>query len=149
MNTDKDLSLQPDPAIEPVKPVVPRDPYAGFDLDVRRRPGYSSQRAIEPWPNSRPEITRQPRRIPVFMHGRSNKTFPPVFGTDAPPSGLSGLMKKLAYAYPDHMVRHWLMLLASDRVDSLEHRVKKVLPVALGAVALLFAIPRARRTLLE
>lgn len=130
MDLNKQETLQPHPAREPVKPARPKDPFAGFDLELKRRPGYSSQRGIKPWPNSRPTVDPQPRRIPVFMHGRSNKTFPPVFGTDCPPSGLSGLIRKWAYGYPDHMARHWLMLLAADRVDSLEYHARKVLPVA-------------------
>lgn len=131
MEPIKEDTLQPHPPREPVKPPRAKDPFAGFDLDLKRRPGYSSQRGLKPWPNSRWPIEPQPRRIPVFMHGRSNKTFPPVFGTDAPPSGLSGLVRKLAYGYPDHMARHWLLLLASDRLDSLEYHARKVLPLAL------------------
>ena len=80
-------------------------------------------------------LTRQPRDVPVFMHGRSNKTFPPVFGTDCPPRGISGRVRKLAYAYPDHMARHWLMLLLADRVDLWEHRLRRSWPVVLPAVA--------------
>src|SRR4051794_19405761 len=120
-------SLQPKPAVEPTKPRRIGEPYAGVDLDPARRPGYSSLRGIQPWPNSRPVITRQAKTVPVFMHGRSNKSFPPVFGTDCPPHGLSGLVRKLAYSYPDHLARHWLMLLASDRIDSAEYHVKKML----------------------
>lgn len=136
MEPTKQETLQPSPTREPRKPAIPRDPYAGYDLPLERRPGYGSLRGIEPWANSRWPVARQPRTIPFYAHGRSNKNFPPVFGTDCPPKGLSGLLRKLAYGYPDHMARHWLMLLASDRVDSAEYHVKKLLPLAAPALAL-------------
>jgi hypothetical protein len=71
------------------------------------------------------------------MHGRPNKTFPPVFGTAVPPKGLSGLVRKAAYHWPDHYMRHWTMLLLSDRIDSWEHRLGKVAKVAAPALAIL------------
>jgi hypothetical protein len=144
METQKRESLQKLSAIrEPKKPPQEKVPDVGVDLKVERRPGYASYRGIKPWPNSRPDIAQQPRRIPVFMHGRPNKTFPPVFGTDVPPKGLSGWVRRLAYAYPDHLARHWLMLMAADRVDSLEYRARVMLPFAvpvafLGLAALAF-----------
>src|SRR3712207_2870140 len=46
---------------------------------------------------------------------------PPVFGTSCPPQGLSGAMRKHAYAkYSEARAAHWLLLLAADRVDSKE-----------------------------
>jgi hypothetical protein len=126
-------TLQPKPAGDTLKADGP-DPYAGFDRDVSRRPGYGSVHGMKAWPNARSPVTRQPRDIPVFMHGRSNKTFPPVFGTDCPPKGLSGQLRALAYGYPDHVARHWLMLLFADRVDSWEHRLKKAWPLVVPAV---------------
>jgi hypothetical protein len=134
MEPIKHDTLQPHPPREPVKPDVRRDPYAGFDLDPSRRPGYASRRGIEPWPNARWPVASQRREVRVFMHGRSNKSFPPVFGTDTPPHGLSGEVRRLAYAYPDHMARHWLLLLASDRVDLWETRARKLLKFALPAL---------------
>lgn len=132
---------------EPRKPPRKGDPHAGVDLDLERRPGYSSLRGIKPWPHSKADIAPQPRRIPVFMHGRPNKTFPPVFGTDVPPKGLSGVLRRLAYAYPDHLTRHWLMLMAADRVDLLEYRTRRGVPYAatLALVGLSFLALRKRR----
>ena len=32
--------------------------------------------------------------------------------------------------YPDHWARHWMMLMMADRVDSWEHNLRRVLPLA-------------------
>jgi hypothetical protein len=47
----------------------------------------------------------------------------PVVGTAQPPRGLSGVLRGIAYRMPEHQSRHWLMLLAADRVDVMEHRL--------------------------
>jgi hypothetical protein len=42
----------------------------------------------------------------------------PVFGTSCPPRGLSGVIRRLAYArYSEGRAAHWLLLLLADRVD--------------------------------
>jgi hypothetical protein len=72
----------------------------------------------------------------IHAHGGLPK-MPPVFGTAAPPKGLSGVLRKVAYGYPDHWVRHWMVLLLADRVDVWEHRLRRGLPVTAGIVAVL------------
>ena len=76
----------------------------------------------------------------MFMHGRPHKTFPPVFGTAVPPKGPSGLVRRAAYHYPDHYMRHWTMLLFADRVDLWEHRARKALRLAAPALVVLVAV---------
>lgn len=44
----------------------------------------------------------------------------PVYGTTCPPRGLSGLMRTLAFRYSEDKLRHWVTLLAADRVDMVE-----------------------------
>ena len=44
----------------------------------------------------------------------------PVFGTSAPPSGVSGLIRKGAYRFSENDLRRWLMLLFADRVNVVE-----------------------------
>jgi hypothetical protein len=83
----------------------------------------------QPLPGSQVPITQQQSDYPVLLHGGKQQV-PPVYGTAAPPKALSGVMRKLAYKYPDHWARHWLMLLMADRVDSWEHNLRRILPVA-------------------
>ena len=50
---------------------------------------------------------------------------PPVFGTTCPPKGLSGAIRKLSYArYSEGQAAHWLLLIAADRVDTVEHALR-------------------------
>ena len=119
---------------------------AGMDLDPSRRPGVPRMHEPRPLPNTRFPPARQQSDVKVFMHGRPNKQFPPVFGTDAPPKGLSGKIREAAFRYPDHHMRHWTMLLFADRVDSWEHRLGKLAPVlVVGLVGLAAASVLSRR----
>jgi hypothetical protein len=76
-------------------------------------------------------------RPSVPKHGRPGKPMPPVYGTAIPLRGLSGVVRRAAYRRPDHDVSHWLLLLLGDRVDSWTTRARRVLPVAVPAIALL------------
>jgi hypothetical protein len=114
---------------------VRRPPGAGVDLDPSRRPGVPKMHAPAPLPHTHYPPERQRSDVTVFM--RRGKALPPVFGTAVPPRGLAGLVRKAAYTYPDHAMRHWTMLLLADRVDLWEHRARKVTRVAAPALALL------------
>lgn len=51
----------------------------------------------------------------------------PVFGTSCPPRGISGAIRKLAYArYSEARAAHWLLLLAADRVESKAHALRSL-----------------------
>ena len=120
---------------------APRRPaYWGVDRDYARRPGVPSHREPQLWPNAQLDIVRMdPARSAPFKHGRSNREWPPVFGTVCQPKGLSGLVRRWASSFPDHKPQHWLLKLLGDRVDSFEHRLGKLAPLAVPlAVAGLF-----------
>jgi hypothetical protein len=68
----------------------------------------------------------------------------PVRSGAQPLHGLSGLVRKAAYAIPEHRIRHWALLMVADRVDLLERvfteqarRHPTVLAAALGGGFLL------------
>jgi hypothetical protein len=51
-----------------------------------------------------------------------------VFGTTCPPKGLSGAIRKYAYArYSEGRAAHWLLLMAGDRVDTVESGLRSML----------------------
>jgi hypothetical protein len=132
--------------MEPIRPAAAaatRPPDAGIDLDPARRPGVPKERAPHPWPNTRypPERMRAEPAVP--RHGRPSKPMPPVYGTAVPLSGLSGALRRSAYARPDHVASHWLMLLLADRVDSWGTRARRLLPVA-APVGLYLLVRRGR-----
>jgi hypothetical protein len=65
----------------------------------------------------------------------------PVFGTAQPPRGLSGALRRRAYAIPEHRARHWALLLLADRVDVVETWVtERPGPAAAAATALAGAV---------
>lgn len=52
----------------------------------------------------------------------------PVFGTACPPKGLSGALRRHAYArYSEGWPAHWLILIAADRVDTIECHYRSLL----------------------
>lgn len=73
---------------------------------------------------ARPRLEQQPARSTVFV-GVEVGRLPPVFGTAQPPRGLSGLIRKRAYAIPEHHAAHWMLLLLGDRVDVWEGRLRR------------------------
>jgi hypothetical protein len=127
------------------RPRNAKPPFEPVDLDPSNRPGVPKERRPQPWPHSRFPPERMLAEPATPKHGRPNKPMPPVYGTAVPPRGLSGAIRKLAYRYPDHFVRHWQLLLLGDRVDSWETRAKRYLPVALPVVALGFVATRILR----
>src|SRR4051812_7553386 len=96
----------------------------GADILPENRPGVPME--VLP-PHKAPgahwdEPEKQVLRTKVFKRVGLEK-MTPVFGTAQPPRGLSGWMKARAYRLPETDSRHWALLLASDRMDSLEGRL--------------------------
>jgi len=89
----------------------------GADLDEADRPAYPMERTpprLEGVHWNQPEPQRQ--RVEVL---RSNERpgMTPLFGSPCPPRGLSGKLRRLAFRYSENDLRHWLILVAADRVD--------------------------------
>jgi hypothetical protein len=105
-----------------------RIPGWGADLDAGDRP---SLQAASFWtdesgahwdlPERQEEIVARERSI---EHGM----LPPVFGTAAPLHGVSGRIRRVAYArFSEARLAHWLLLIVSDRVDAFGAHVGSVL----------------------
>ena len=114
------------PLPEPLDEVRRRVPGWGVDLDPADRPSYPREQ-MQPtgahwhFPDRQPEKWPRERSI-------EHKFLTPVFGTSCPPKGLSGALRKLAYAkYSEARAAHWLILLAADRVDVLESNLASLL----------------------
>jgi hypothetical protein len=107
----------------------------GVDADPRSRPGVPMLLKPEvrggahwKWPERQPEP-----EVPVLKR-ESLSHLTPVFGTAVPPRGLSGLLRRVAYDIPEHLVRHVGLLLLADRVDALESRFRTRPVRTLGTV---------------
>jgi hypothetical protein len=125
-------------------------PGYGIDADPARRPGVPKERVLSPSPDVIPP-PMQESEIRPLVHPRRGNALPPVFGTAQPPKGLAGAIRRYAYKYPDHWMRHWSTLLFADRVDVWEYRARRmrglisVLALATGGL-LVSAYLQRRRT---
>lgn len=93
------------------------------------RPGVPRERAPEPAGEAHEPPAPQERTVRVLTHTERAEVTP-VFGTAAPPRGLSGWMRKQAYRIPEHHAAHFMLLMVADRVDAVEHGMIPKVPLA-------------------
>ena len=104
-----------------------RIPGWGADLDPADRPSVPQERfdpggtgAHWDFPERQPEVEPRERSV-------EHAFLTPVFGTSCPPRGLSGVVRRAAYRrYSEARAAHWLLLVAADRVDAVEHHVRSL-----------------------
>lgn len=99
-------------------------PGWGADLDHANRPAYPKERTPQryvdvPWSDPEPQ-EQNVEILKSVEHAR----MPPVFGTSSPPSGLSGVIRRVAFKASENDIRHWLLLLFADRVNMVEGLVQ-------------------------
>ena len=100
-------------------------PGWGADLDPKDRPAYPK----EQFGIAEGVHWDFPERQPGWEdreHSTEHMMVPPVFGTSVPLKGLSGAIRRAAYKYGEGRARHWLMLIAADRVDVMESRMTAI-----------------------
>ena len=104
-----------------------RIPGWGADLDPKDRPAVPQERFDPRFAGAHWEFPeRQPERWPR-ERSIEHAYLTPVFGTSCPPRGLSGRIRRFAYErYSEGRAAHWLLLLAGDRVDVLESRLRSL-----------------------
>lgn len=94
----------------------------GADLDRKNRPAVPMEhmpaRFIE-HPYEPGHIPQQPQDVEVLV-STERPGITPVFGTKQPPKGLSGMIRRAAFRWSENDMRHWLLLLAADRVNVVE-----------------------------
>ncbi|MDF9277479.1 hypothetical protein P4U43_06690 [Arthrobacter sp. EH-1B-1] len=102
-----------------------RIPGWGADLDPADRPSYPKER-LDPsatgahwdFPEQQPGGENRERSI-------EHEIVPPVFGTSVPLKGVSGVIRRHAYAsYGEGRAAHWLLLILGDRVDAWESHLR-------------------------
>src|SRR5919107_5662193 len=105
-----------------------RIPGWGADLDPADRPSYPRERFAPEATGAHWEFPeRQPEKWPR-ERSIEHQMLTPVFGTSTPPRGLSGVIRKHAYArYSEARAAHWLLLIAADRVDAWESHLRSFL----------------------
>jgi hypothetical protein len=101
-----------------------RIPGWGADLDPADRPSYPKLQYPADTGAHWDFPERQPQKWPR-EHSIEHAFVTPVFGTAQPLAGLSGAIRKLAYArFSEGRLAHWLLLIAGDRVDAWEHHLR-------------------------
>lgn len=118
------------------KPPLPRSldelkatiPGWGVDKNPEDRPAYPRERfdlastgAHWHFPDRQPETEPRERSLEHLQ-------LTPVFGTSVPLRGLSGMIRRYSYDnVSEGPLRHWLLLMAADRIDVIESRVEALL----------------------
>ena len=102
-----------------------RIPGWGVDLDPKDRPSVPREQFDPTFSGAHWEFPeRQPEKFPR-ERSIEHKFLTPVFGTSCPPKGLSGAIRRYAYQeYSEARAAHWLLLLAADRVDTVESTLR-------------------------
>jgi hypothetical protein len=95
-------------------------PGWGSDLDRKNWPAMPMERTPPRFihvPEGQP--VQQAQTVEVFC-SPERPGITPIFGTAQPPKWMSGAIRRLAYKLPENDLRHWLMLIAADRVNMVE-----------------------------
>lgn len=92
----------------------------GADLDISKRPAYPMHKT--PPNGTGAHWSRPEQQIPTVKVFRSieKPAMTPVFGTSAPPAGLSGMLRGFAFKYSESNIKHWLVLMLADRINVVE-----------------------------
>jgi hypothetical protein len=102
-------------------------PGWGVDLDPADRPAVPKERFN---PNTGAHWTMPDFQVPTYEREKSTEhaMVTPVFGTSCPPRGLSGVIRRLAYAkFSEGQSAHWLLLMLGDRIDVIESNLGDLL----------------------
>jgi hypothetical protein len=93
----------------------------GVDADADNDPTYPMKNRNngehEGYSWERP--TQQPTSVEI-LHSNERPNVSSVFGTSTPPSGLSGMIRRVAFKYSESSYGHWLPLMLADRVGVVE-----------------------------
>lgn len=93
----------------------------GADLDRKNRPAVPMERTPPRFIHQHEgKLPQQPEHVEVLVSTERNNAITPIFGTAQPPKGLSGMLRRLAFRWSENDFRHWMILLAADRVNVVE-----------------------------
>ena len=93
----------------------------GVDADVENDPTWPMRdRSKDDGPGlhwARPELQRPDVEI---LQSVEHERLPAALGTSTPPKGLSGAVRRRAFAFSESQWGHWLLLMLADRINSVE-----------------------------
>lgn len=92
----------------------------GVDKRPEDRPAYPmEQPPMDILPTHAGRAPQQPVTVEI-LKSTERPGLTPVFGTTVPPSGASGMLRRLAFRYSENDLRRWMTLLLADRVNVVE-----------------------------
>lgn len=96
-------------------------PGWGIDADPENDPTYPMKRYTGA-DHDRLKYDRAPQQLTrtEILVSNERSSITRVFGTSAPPSGLSGVLRRFAFGFSEGSSGHWLTLILADRVNAVE-----------------------------
>lgn len=105
-------------AVAPNHPNRPERPLGwGADLPDENRPAVPMERKPARLAGVHWEEPAQQAQNVQVLCSVEGPGITPLFGSSVPPRGLSGLLRKAGFRYSENDLRHWLLLLAADRIN--------------------------------
>jgi hypothetical protein len=102
-------------------------PGWGADLDPADRPAWPQELPVGAATGAHWEFPERQSHRGFRERSVEHEFLPPVFGTSVPLRGLSGAVRRLAYArFSEARAAHWLILLAGDRIDAIESHLRSL-----------------------
>jgi hypothetical protein len=92
----------------------------GADLDHANRPAYPMKRMPARLEGVHWHQPAQQLQSVEILQSIERPSITPLFGTPLPPSGISGMLRRVAFKYSENDLRHWMLLLVADRVNMVE-----------------------------
>lgn len=93
----------------------------GIDADPHNEPTYPMKHWTGDDHNrlNYEKAPQQPETVEILL-SNERPAMTRVFGTSAPPSGLSGMIRRFAFKYSEGKWSHWLPLILADRINIIE-----------------------------
>lgn len=94
----------------------------GVDMNPKNDPTYpmkDPRTDVEQQGYTWDRPTQQPLTVEV-LQSNERPSVSAVFGTVAPPSGLSGLLRRYAFTHSESRLMHWIPLVVADRINVVE-----------------------------
>jgi hypothetical protein len=102
-----------------------RIPGWGADLDPADRPSVPRERFDPGATGAHWDLPEQQAELRPRERSIEHARLTPVFGTAQPTHGLSGAIRRYSYKrFSEGRLAHWLLLIAGDRVDAAEARLR-------------------------
>ncbi len=109
----------------------------GVDINPKNDPTYPMKEPrtdVEQEGYTWERPVQQPQTVEI-LHSNERPDVSAVFGTVAPPSGLSGTLRRYAFTHSESRLMHWIPLVLADRINVIEGILDDVMQGTLPNIA--------------